>query len=146
MQGHVAGVVGADDGAGHGLGLRARALEDDLDRLDRLAVVADHVGVGEDVAVVRDDEAGPERLLRLLRAEELLVGAAGERGDDLDDALCVLLVDLARGEALPLAEATGVVVDDEVVDRRRTRLYDGRLRASSRGRRRRPSARPAAGP
>ena len=73
------------------------ALEDDLDGAHGLAALADHVGVGEDVAVLGHHEAGAQRLAAA-RGLAPDVGRAGEVGDDLDHAAHVLVVDLLRVE------------------------------------------------
>ena len=63
----------------------ALALEDHADRARDATTLADHVGIGQDVAVLGNDEA---RALALPADRKLTVGIVGARKDraDLDDA------------------------------------------------------------
>ena len=61
-EGDVGRLVDADDGGGDLGALIRCALEDHLDVARGLPALADHVGVGEDLAVLRHDEAGADAL------------------------------------------------------------------------------------
>jgi len=83
------------------------ALEDHVDAVGPLALALDDVGVGEDVAVIRNDEPAAEPLAVLGHLEGERPLAAGERGDDHHHAASCFLVDLSRRKAFALDDRRG---------------------------------------
>ncbi len=95
--------VGRGVGADHlGVDEVAVLLEADLDVLG----VADDVRVGDDRALLVDDEAGAGRLAAALgRAEGRVAGAGLLLGDHEDDAGALLLVDVGDGAGVAVVAA-----------------------------------------